>query len=270
MSVDIYLRDTSVQVGAALWLYQPLSIAVNAAAAITDGLDQASGAASAAVAANASMADAADTASAGAAAALVANASLTDTSDTADASVSAVLSATAAIVDAADSHAVQAAAALQAALSATEAPDGFAALLAAMVTAAAALQHDADAFVASLMPPAPATALSPQHAAWLESLARVHGLVAPLQVSATARGDGTVTQTLAQAGALTTITTTARPDGAAGASALSAQQAGWLEALLRVQGLIDPLQVSATARGDGTLTQTITEAAGTVTLERTA
>ena len=114
-----------------------------------------------------------------------------------------------------------------------------------------------------------ATSLSAQHAAWLEGLARVMGLIDPLQVTAAGRGDGTVVQSWTNANNVTVITTSAKPTGAAGNSALTAQQAGWLEALARAHGLIDPLTIGPTGRGDGTLAQTWA-AGNTVTVTRTA
>lgn len=114
-----------------------------------------------------------------------------------------------------------------------------------------------------------ATSLSAQHAAWLEGLARVMGLVAPLQVTAAGRGDGTVVQTWTNANDVTVVTTSAKPTGAAGPSALTTQQAGWLEALARAHGLIDPLTISPSGRTDGTLAQTWAPGS-TVTITRTS
>lgn len=105
--------------------------------------------------------------------------------------------------------------------------------------------------------------------AWLESVARLHGLIDPLTVSPTARTDGTVVQTVSEVGAVVTVTTTAAPSGAVETSALTAQQALWLERLARIHGLVDPLTVTTTARGDGTVQQTIetTGATTVVTLQ---
>jgi hypothetical protein len=108
--------------------------------------------------------------------------------------------------------------------------------------------------------------LSPKHAAWLEALARLHGLVDPLTVSSTARGDGTVVQTVAQEGGTVTITTVSAPTGDDGDSPLTAQQAEWLEGLVRLHGLIEPLSVTTTSRGDGTVQQTISTTGGTTTV----
>jgi hypothetical protein len=79
-----------------------------------------------------------------------------------------------------------------------------------------------------------------------------------------------VTQTFSEVSGVTTITTTQVMTGANEPSALTAQQALWLESLVRAHGLIAPLQVSATARTDGTLSQTIYETSGTVTLSLAA
>jgi hypothetical protein len=108
--------------------------------------------------------------------------------------------------------------------------------------------------------------LSPKHAAWLEALARLHGLVDPLTVSSTSRGDGTVVQTVAQEGGTVTITTVSAPTGDDGDSPLTAQQAEWLEGLVRLHGLIEPLSVTTTSRGDGTVQQTISTTGGTTTV----
>jgi hypothetical protein len=108
--------------------------------------------------------------------------------------------------------------------------------------------------------------LSPRHAALLEALARLHGLVDPLTVSATGRSDGTVVQTVSQVGDTVTITTVAAPSGDEADDPLTAQQAAWLEGLARLHGLIDPLSVTATSRGDGTVQQTISTVGGTTTV----
>jgi hypothetical protein len=113
----------------------------------------------------------------------------------------------------------------------------------------------------------PAGGLSPKHAAWLEALARAHGLIDPLTVSATQRGDGTLVQTVGEAAGAVTLTTTAAPSGADGTSALTAEQATWLERLVRIHGIVDPLVVTAAQRTDGTLTQSIATAGDTTTVQ---
>ena len=110
--------------------------------------------------------------------------------------------------------------------------------------------------------------LSAQHAAWLERLARINGLVDPLVNTDTQRSDGTMVQSVTPVGAALRLTPVAGPTGAAGPSALTPQQAEWLEMLARRFGLIDPMDVTTTQRSDGVLTQTIVEAPGTVTVTR--
>lgn len=118
--------------------------------------------------------------------------------------------------------------------------------------------------------PTPAAGLSAQHAAWLECLARLHGLIDPLVVDPTSRGDGTVVQIVDDAGGTATLTTSSAPTGAPGDSALTSTQAGWLEALVRLHGLIDPLVVTPNARGDGTVTQRMDIVGDAVTVTRLA
>ncbi len=113
-----------------------------------------------------------------------------------------------------------------------------------------------------------ATRLSAQHAAWLEGIVRLHGLVDPLAVGPTLRGDGTVVQSIADAAGVVTLTTIAAPTGIVEDSALTVEQAGWLEALARLHGLIDPLDVSTTSRGDGTVLQSIATTGDSVLVER--
>jgi hypothetical protein len=67
-----------------------------------------------------------------------------------------------------------------------------------------------------------------------------------------------------------TVPVQAQGINTSGGGGLTAEQAAMLESLARVHGLIDPLQVSATLRTDGTLSQTIGESAGVVTVTRTA
>lgn len=118
--------------------------------------------------------------------------------------------------------------------------------------------------------------ISAQHAGWLESVTRLHGLIAPLVNTfdgagrALARSDGTVLQTIADTDAAVTITTTAAPTGAPGNSALTGEQAAWLEALARMYGVIDPYTESLGQRSDGTVTQTLTQTSTTVTATRVA
>ena len=117
---------------------------------------------------------------------------------------------------------------------------------------------------------APPSALTAQQAAWLEAIALLHGIVpgSPLTVTASARSAGAVTQTIAEVAGTVTVTTTAAPSGASGTSQLNTQETQWLENLARIYGLIDPLEVTATTRGDGTLSQTIAEVSGTTTVTK--
>lgn len=114
------------------------------------------------------------------------------------------------------------------------------------------------------------TRLSAQHAAWLEGVVRLHGLVDPLEVGPALRGDGTVVQSIGEVAGVVTLTTLAAPTGAIEDSALTLEQAGWLEALARLHGLIDPLVVDAVGRGDGTVQQTISTNGATMRVERLA
>jgi hypothetical protein len=93
-------------------------------------------------------------------------------------------------------------------------------------------------------------------------------LIDPLQVSPAARSDGTVVQSIAEAGGVVTVTTLQRPTGATAASALTPQQAAWLEALALVHGLTAPLVVTTTNRTAGALTQTLESDGETVTVTR--
>jgi hypothetical protein len=95
---------------------------------------------------------------------------------------------------------------------------------------------------------------------------RLHGLIDPLNVSNVARSDGTVVQTLTANAGDIIVTTISAPTGLGGGSALTGQEAAWLEKLARAYGLIDPLTVTETTRGDGTLAQTISELNGTTTV----
>ncbi len=112
------------------------------------------------------------------------------------------------------------------------------------------------------------TPISPRHHAWLEILARAHGLVDPLQVplAGGVRSDGTLIQTVEPVGATVVTTTLAAPSGADDASALTPQEAIWLEQLVRIYGAIDPLTTTATGRSDGTLSQTFTTVGATTTI----
>jgi hypothetical protein len=98
---------------------------------------------------------------------------------------------------------------------------------------------------------------SNQHASWLESIARLHGLIDPLTVTPTSQGDGTVVQTLSENQPIVTVTTITAPVRFTGDGQFPAEYALMLEKLARLYGLVAPLQVTTTGRTDGTLTQTI-------------
>jgi hypothetical protein len=91
--------------------------------------------------------------------------------------------------------------------------------------------------------------LTLQQAINLEAVIRLHGLIDPLVVSNTARGDGTVTQTLSGTTTVTVHTTSKPTTG----SPTAAQ----IDLLARHYALIDDMVEQATTRSDGTLTQTV-------------
>jgi hypothetical protein len=141
--------------------------------------------------------------------------------------------------------------------------------------ALAATESGADALAAGVTLVAGATAaisegfgLSARHAALLEGLARIHGLIAPLSVSREARSDGTLVQSVSQVGDQVTVTTTSGPTGAEGPSVLNATQAEWLELLALAHGLTAPLVVTPTGRAAGSLNQTISQVDDVVTVSR--
>jgi hypothetical protein len=118
--------------------------------------------------------------------------------------------------------------------------------------------------------PGGALGLSAQQAAWLESIARLHGLIDPLVINEVMHTDGVIAQSKSSAGGVITVTTVAAPTGLPGASGLTPQQSAWLEALARAYGLVAPLQLSATGRNDGVFAQTFVEVGNTTTITRTA
>jgi hypothetical protein len=87
---------------------------------------------------------------------------------------------------------------------------------------------------------------------------RLHGLIDPLVVTPTSRGDGTLAQTLSGTGDIT-VTTTSMPGTANVTPDL-------LDKLARWYGLIDPMVESAESRTDGTLTQTVVTVGDTTTV----
>jgi hypothetical protein len=108
--------------------------------------------------------------------------------------------------------------------------------------------------------------VSPYHWALIETIARLRGVIDPLTDNPSGRGDGTVQQSYSQSGGTVTVTTLARPHGPDTESVLTPQQVQILEALARTFGVIDPLQVTATSRSDGTLHQSISTSGSTTTL----
>lgn len=97
-------------------------------------------------------------------------------------------------------------------------------------------------------------------------IARANGLIDTLSVSQTHRSDGTLVQTITEANGAVTITTTSSPVGAAGISSLTADQAIWLERLVRHHGIIAPLVVSELGETDGTFVMSTTTNAGVTTV----
>ena len=94
----------------------------------------------------------------------------------------------------------------------------------------------------------------------LEAIVRLHGLISPLIVSDTARGDGTVLHSLSGTSPVT-VTTSAQPSS-------SILTAAHIDLLARWYALIDPMVESETSRTDGTLTQTVSTVGGTTTLTK--
>lgn len=94
----------------------------------------------------------------------------------------------------------------------------------------------------------------------LEAVLRLHGLFAPLTVSATARGDGVVTQTLSGTSPVT-VHTTAIP-------ATPVITKTDLDNLARWYGLIADMVESTASRTDGTLTQTVVTVGGITTVTK--
>jgi hypothetical protein len=108
------------------------------------------------------------------------------------------------------------------------------------------------------------TPLSRYHAALLEALARAHGLIDPLTVTAAGKSDGTLIQDFTGG----VLTTTAAPSGYDDGDGLSAQERDWLETLARAHGILAPLTVTTTGRTDGTFDQSIAVAGDTATYTR--
>lgn len=94
----------------------------------------------------------------------------------------------------------------------------------------------------------------------LRSVLRLHGLIDPLIISPTSRGDGAVAQTMSGSGPVTVTTTSL-----ANTPALTADL---IDDLARWYGLIDPMIESETSRTDGTLSQTVATVGDTTTVTR--
>jgi hypothetical protein len=94
----------------------------------------------------------------------------------------------------------------------------------------------------------------------LRSVLRLHGLIDPLVISPTERGDGSVTQTLSGAGPVTVTTTLL--------ATTPTLTADLIDDLARWYGLIDPMVESETSRTDGTLSQTVATVGDTTTVTR--
>ena len=92
----------------------------------------------------------------------------------------------------------------------------------------------------------------------LEAVLRLHGLIDPLVVTPTSRGDGTVTQTLSGTGPVT-VTTNSLP-------AFGAPTPARLDDLARWYGLIDPMIEQDASRSDGTLSQSVVTSGTTTTV----
>lgn len=101
----------------------------------------------------------------------------------------------------------------------------------------------------------------------LQHLAKLHGLTAePLVNTTNARTVGGYSQTLSEVGSTFTVTPDIAPPVELGVSRLNAEQRGLLMKLAQIHGLIDPLVVTPTTRGAGSVQQTITEVGTTVTV----
>lgn len=102
--------------------------------------------------------------------------------------------------------------------------------------------------------------LTVQQARRLDAVFRLHGLVDPLIVTATTRGDGVVTQTMTGLGPVTVATTAL--------VTIPNITAALIDDLARWYGLISPMVESEASRTDGTLSQTIVTVGDTTTVTR--
>ncbi len=100
-------------------------------------------------------------------------------------------------------------------------------------------------------------AMTTTQAKRLNAVIRLHGLIDPLVVTPTSRGDGTVTQTMSGTGPVT-VHTTALPS--------EMPTAAMIDKLSRWYGLIDDMVESSASRTDGTLSQTVVTVGDTTTV----
>lgn len=101
--------------------------------------------------------------------------------------------------------------------------------------------------------------LTVQQARRLDAIFRRHGLIDPLVITPTSIGDGTLAMTRSWNGTTETDTVTALPSVGAPTAAL-------VDKLARYYGLYDPIEVTATGRTDGTLTQTFAQVGDDITV----
>ena len=92
--------------------------------------------------------------------------------------------------------------------------------------------------------------LTAQQAIYLTAVCRLHGLIDPLVVSPTARGDGVINQTLTGTGPVTVATTALPANGLLLNPALIMKLARWY-------GILDPMVEQDASRSDGTLSQSV-------------
>jgi hypothetical protein len=98
-----------------------------------------------------------------------------------------------------------------------------------------------------------------QQAQRLEAIFRRHGLISPLVITPTSISDGTFIQTRSWDGTTETDTTTGLP-------AIGSPTGALIDKLARYYGIIDPVQVTATGRTDGTMTQSFVQAGSNITV----
>lgn len=294
--LDFHVAALAATVGAASattderdTLVASMSAAIAATSSTTDERDPVASSAGAALALNSNTTDERDVVSAASGQpALVLDSNTADERDVVASAGAAALALASALTDERDPVAAAAAAALALASDTTDGRDPVAAASSLALALAAALQDGFDTLSAAaaetiiaslasldgldtvasasvLAPIGGAATISPQHHAWLEALARVHGLVDPLAIGPTGRSDGTLVQSVAGTGPVV-VTTLSGPTGAITASALTPQEAAWLEQLVRAYGVIDPLTVTAAGRSDGTLSQTFSVAGAVTTV----